>query len=249
MTSSWRRVCVDVSTGWTSPAAPRPVDAPALYDVPDIGRWLAAVDAAGAGDEGRRGLHDRTLTQLVRGEPVQVIEEAKGWVRVVAPWQPTPLDRRGYPVWVPDSHLTLGAEEADSAPEEVTGPVAQVRADRRDIAQCARRHLGLRYLWGGTTPYGLDCSGLVHVGYREAGVVVPRDADAQRAAAQPIPLGEERPGDLYFFARADGHVVHVGFVTGRGVMLHASGTEQRVVETLLDADRSATLCGAGRLAT
>ena len=232
------QICVDVSTGWTSPAAPRPMDAPANADVPDAGGWLASLDEAGP--DARRELHDRTVTQLVSGEPVEIVDEADDWVRVVAPWQPSPLDPRGYPAWIPRSHVEVVIEPAGR-------PVAQKRADRGAIVDRSRRHLGLRYLWGGTTPYGLDCSGLVHLGYREAGVVVPRDADAQRAAAQPVPLGSERPGDLYFFARPDGYVVHVGFVAAPGTMLHASGTEQRVVEAELTAELTARLCGAGRL--
>lgn len=240
MSAALFRVRVDISTGWTSPSAPRAIDAPAVADVPDVPAWLAAIDAAGA--DGRRDLHDRTVTQLVAGEPVELVEERDDWACVVAPWQPSPLDRRGYPAWVPRTHLE--PLDVDAAPP----PGAECPLDRRDIAHRARRHLGLPYLWGGTTPYGLDCSGLVHLGYREAGVIVPRDAEAQRDAAEPVPLGAERPGDLYFFARPDGFVFHVGFVTGKRTMLHASGTEQRVVESLLSDDRSDTLCGAGRLA-
>lgn len=231
-------VCVEVSTGWTSPNAPREIDAAAVADSPGIGCWLAALDAEGP--LSRRELNGRTVTQLVAGEPVDVVEEHGGWARVIAPWQPSPLDPGGYPAWVPRAHLA--PRSSPPAPPEPVG----VRADRLDIAFVARRHFGLPYLWGGTTPYGLDCSGLVHLSYREAGVVVPRDADAQRAAARPVPLGSERPGDLYFFAGADGHVFHVGFVTGRHTMLHASGSAARVVETPLSGETLRTLTAAGR---
>jgi cell wall-associated NlpC family hydrolase len=112
--------------------------------------------------------------------------------------------------------------------------------------QAARAHLGLRYLWGGTTPYGLDCSGLVHHSYRRAGVVVPRDAHDQWEAASPVPLGQEQPGDLYFFARADDHVFHVGFVTGARTMLHAPETGQLIEDAPLAEGRLATLVAAGR---
>lgn len=235
------RVGVEVSTGWTSPSAPREVDAPAVADSPDMPQWLAALDELGP--EGRLDLNGRTVTQLVADEPVEVLEESGAWAHVVAPWQLSPLHPRGYPAWVPRAHL------APLASDPTPPPGVGVRPDRLDIAHRARRHLGLRYLWGGTTPYGLDCSGLLHLTYREAGVVVPRDADAQQAAALDVPLGDERPGDLYFFARPDGHVFHVGFVTGRGTMLHASGSELRVVETMLSPERDATLSSAGRFLT
>ncbi len=233
------QICVEVSTGWTASAAPRDVDAAATAEVPDMRRWLTALDQQGA--DGRRGLHGRTLTQFVAGEPVEIIEESGDWVRVVAPWQPSPEDPGGYPAWVPKNHLGPRSK-AVARPGRTSAPL-----DAVEIAYLARRHLGLPYLWGGTSPYGLDCSGLVHLSYRQAGVVVPRDADPQHAACREVPLGEERPGDLYFFAQPGEEVTHVGFVTGRQTILHASETEGRVVEMLLSPERLATVSRAGRL--
>ncbi len=232
-------VKVQVCTGWTGPDAPRPLDALAVADVPDVARWLATLDASGP--DARMGLHGRTLTQLTAGEPVDVIDEGDDdWVQVVALWQPAQADPRGYPVWVRRSHL---ADRAAASPLPATDGVP---ADRLVIADAARLHLGLEYLWGGTTPYGLDCSGLVHHTYRRAGVVVPRDAHDQWQAAAPVAIGEEQPGDLYFFARPDGHVFHVGFVTGPRTMLHAPETGRHIEDAPLSGGRLATLVAAGR---
>ena len=65
-----------------------------------------------------------------------------------------------------------------------------------------------------------------------------------------MPLGTEEPGDLYFFARDDGRVYHVGFVTGRGRMLHApeTGGAGRIVDEDLDDERRKHLVAAGRFA-
>lgn len=235
------RVAVQVATVWTSPDAPRDIDAAAVADRPDARAWLAALDAAGP--QARLDLHGRTLTQVVAGEPVDIIEESGGWVRVVAPWQPSPDDARGYPGWVPRSHLVPRTESAGLPPS------SGVAADPWSICQAALVHLGLPYLWGGTTPYGLDCSGLVHHSYRRAGVVVPRDAHAQFEAATPVPLGDQTPGDLYFFAGPDGHVYHVGFVTGDVTMLHAPETGRLVEDAVLAPERIANLFAAGRFLT
>ncbi len=231
-------VAVDVATVWTSADAPRQVDEPAIRDVPDLSAWVAALDA-----ETRMGLHGRTLTQLLRGEPVTVIGDGpSGWVEVAAPWQPAPEQDDGYHGWVRSAHLADPGEDASIEP---TGPVPP---DRVAVLAEARTHLGLQYLWGVMSPWGLDCSGLVHHSYRSAGVVVPRDAYAQQAAATPVPLGEEQPGDLYFFAREDGHVYHVGFVTGRSRMLHAPETRGGglIEDVELPEDRRARLSSAGR---
>lgn len=231
---SEHRVRAEVATVWTSPDAPRPVDAAAVADVPDVGAWARSMDAAT-----RLGLHGRTETQLLKGEPAEVVEQAGDWVRVVAPWQPSPKDDRGYPGWVRAAHLEPG--------EASLRPAAAIPADVDAVTAEARRFLGLRYLWGGTSPHGLDCSGLVHYVWRRAGVVVPRDASAQHLAAEPVALGDERPGDLYFFARDDGFVYHVGIVTGRLAMLHAPEESERIEDAPISPERLPGLVAAGRI--
>jgi cell wall-associated NlpC family hydrolase len=228
-------VCaVEAATEWTSPDAPRDVDAPALLDVPDLVGWTGALGA-----EERLGLHGRVDTQLSRGEPGVVLEERDGWTHVAAPWQPSPRDPRGYPGWVRSAHLAASSAAA-------TTPAPEIAATADAILVFARRFIGLRYLWGGTSLCGVDCSGLVHLAFRAAGLVVPRDADAQWAAADRVGLGDEQPGDLYFFARPDGFVYHVGFVTGPDTMLHAPEATELVEEASV-SERRGALVGVGRL--
>ncbi len=230
------RVGVPVATMWSSPESPRDLDAAAVADRPDVGAWLAGLTA-----EDRLGLHGRTLTQLLDGEPVLVEGRLDGFVQVVAPWQPV-TGRNGYLGWVREAHLRAAVDQDPDHPAD------HVPADRITIAAYAERFAGLVYLWGGTSPAGFDCSGLVHYSYRQAGIVVPRDSPDQATAVTPVPLGEEEPGDLYFFAREDGRIYHVGFVRGGGRMLHApeSGGSGRILEEELTPERRAHLVAAGR---
>jgi cell wall-associated NlpC family hydrolase len=235
------RVAVPVATLWVAPDRPREVDAAAVADEPDVVSWLAALDAHPDDDEsgdGRLGLHGRVHTQLVSGEPVDVVAAVPaypGWLEVVCPWQPSSLDPRGYPGWVRAAHLGEGE------PDAPTGSADETRSG----LDLAREHLGLPYLWGGTSPLGLDCSGLVHTVQRRLGHVVPRDAHDQQAALEPVDPADAEPGDLYFFARPGRPAHHVGIVTGAYRMIHAS-EGRAVVEEPLDEGRRATLSGAGR---
>jgi gamma-D-glutamyl-L-lysine dipeptidyl-peptidase len=212
-------VSAPVATLWTRPDAPRPdIDNLALDPQVDPGAWVS-----GLGDDGRvyRGI----LTQLLHGEPVLVEEIAGDWARVVATAQPAAkLDPRGYPGWL---------------------PLGQLKFD--DALEVARGLLGTPYVWGGLTPHGIDCSGLVHLAFRRAGRTLPRDADDQARATTPLEPGREARGDLYFFSETGNGVTHVGFVTAPGHILHACNDAARVVEEPLPDRRRATLTGIHRV--
>lgn len=91
----------------------------------------------------------------------------------------------------------------------------------------ARQQLGKPYLFGGTGPDAFDCSGLVMMAYRAAGINIPRTSEEQWAWGPRVPAGHEQPGDLVFFAGSDGTQTdpgHVGLVIGKGMMIEAYAT-------------------------
>jgi cell wall-associated NlpC family hydrolase len=80
-------------------------------------------------------------------------------------------------------------------------------------------------LWGGESPAGFDCSGLVQAAYAAAGLQLPRVAQQQYDAGPLLPAGEPlRPGDLVFFGPDSDHVGHVGIVVSPGEMVNAPYT-------------------------
>lgn len=90
--------------------------------------------------------------------------------------------------------------------------------------QYARQYLNAPYLWGGRSPFGIDCSGLVQMSYFLSGKPMPRDAYQQAELGETIDFIEEATeGDLAFFDNEEGRIVHVGFIINGGSILHASG--------------------------
>jgi murein DD-endopeptidase len=126
----------------------------------------------------------------------------------------------------------LGVACASSAPPRALiapGHGAPAWHDlRTEIVRSAEAMIGRPYRYGGSTPAGFDCSGLVHYSYARAGIEgLPRTASALEDHAHPIALDELRPADLLFF-RLDGRKAqHVGIYTGAGQFIHApSGGRQ-----------------------
>ncbi|MCK5726657.1 MAG: C40 family peptidase [Thiotrichaceae bacterium] len=121
----------------------------------------------------------------------------------------------------------------------------------RNAISKARKMINIRYVWGGTTPRGFDCSGLVQYTYRAAGIHLPRTAATQFKATKHIRRQRDaRPGDLVFFhlpiARKV-YINHVGIYMGSNRILHAPGEGTRIAIDNMDAIRwSQFIVGYGR---
>jgi len=91
----------------------------------------------------------------------------------------------------------------------------------------AKEMVGAPYRYGGNTPKGFDCSGLVHYSYSKAGYPIGRDSKSQIDQAIPIDPRDLRPGDLVFF-NIDGSTTHIGIYTGNGQFIHAPSSGKHV---------------------
>jgi cell wall-associated NlpC family hydrolase len=104
-------------------------------------------------------------------------------------------------------------------------------AAAREAVDFALSQVGVPYLYGGTGQGGYDCSGLVMVAYEHAGIQLPRTAQAQYDATQPVPPGVALlPGDILFFGTSTSSVTHDGIYIGNGEMVDAphTGTDVRI---------------------
>ncbi len=120
-------------------------------------------------------------------------------------------------------------------------------ADPSAVVQAALAMQGTPYRYGGASPRGFDCSGLVYYAHRQAGFEVPRTTTLQYRNAIPVDPRNLQPGDLVFF-RLSGKVSHVGLYIGNGEFVHAPSSGKHVSTASLDNPYwRRHLTGAGRL--
>ena len=139
------------------------------------------------------------IRDAVIGCTLPVKEERNGWYRLVLP--------DGMTCWAEKEHF-------GSFPP----------ATPQTVVELAREFLGYQYVWGGRTPKGFDCSGLVQTTFGLLGVPLPRDSwQQQKQHFLSADLGDAVPGDLLFFGEAPEKATHVAIALGDQRFIHASG--------------------------
>ncbi len=129
--------------------------------------------------------------------------------------------------------LMGGCASRDIATRDTPIDADGLSIERAMILANAQQALGTPYRFGGNSADGLDCSGLVEMAYRAAGIRVPRTAHDQ--FRQLPQVDEARPGDLLFFGSGR-KATHVGIYQGDRQMIHAPGRGREVVSVPLDID-------------
>ncbi|MFV5689650.1 NlpC/P60 family protein [Flavobacterium sp. ZT3R25] len=95
---------------------------------------------------------------------------------------------------------------------------------KESLINTAFLYLNTPYLWGGKTPFGIDCSGFTQIVYKLNGYKLLRDASQQAIQGEPLSFIEEsEPGDLAFFDNEEGKIIHVGIIMEDNYIIHASG--------------------------
>ena len=98
------------------------------------------------------------------------------------------------------------------------------KLSKENIVKTSLLLLNSPYLWGGRTPFGIDCSGLSQIVYKVNGYKIDRDAKDQALLGTPLSFIEEsEPGDLAFFDNKEGDIIHVGIIMKNNYIIHAHG--------------------------
>ena len=95
--------------------------------------------------------------------------------------------------------------------------------DASNIVEHAYMYLNAPYLWGGRSPFGIDCSGFTQMVFKLCGIRLKRDSWNQAEQGKTVQLTEAKPGDLAFFDNAEGKITHTGMILSNNKIIHASG--------------------------
>ncbi|MBI2842039.1 MAG: C40 family peptidase [Armatimonadetes bacterium] len=160
------------------------------------------------------------LTKAVITSELEILESDDEWTTVVLPG-----GEQGY----------IHSAEIKQA----TPPASPPSGD--ELVATAKRFIGIPYLWGGATPFGLDCSGFVQLVYHIHGLRIPRNSYQQAEDERAVPVEREAlvAGDLVFFAGGEGRgrITHVGMSIGGLRFIHALGGGTGVTISSLEEHR------------
>lgn len=125
------------------------------------------------------------------------------------------------------SSNSLGSSKAASSQAPASAGSSTVSVSGGSIAGNAAKYLGVPYVYGGTSPAGFDCSGLIYYAAKEAGISLPRTSQAQSTLGSYVSVSDLQAGDLVFWGSV-GSAYHVGVYIGNGQYIHAPEPGQNV---------------------
>ncbi len=118
----------------------------------------------------------------------------------------------------------LNNSEINTSNFEFEGTKTSGIKSKKNLINTAYMYLNAPYLWGGKTPFGIDCSGFTQMVYKLNGYKIQRDASQQAMQGDPLSFIEEsEAGDLAFFDNEEGNIIHVGIIMDNNYIIHASG--------------------------
>jgi cell wall-associated NlpC family hydrolase len=200
-----------------------------LYgDMVDIeessGEWLKVISR----HDGYAGWCNRKQIEILSRETLEVLTHSSQVLvsgttaSIIAPGMPAITLVQGSTLYQLSNGKFAGPSGAYHIAEGAT--IVPKNSSTTEIVEIAATYLKTPYLWGGRSPFGIDCSGLTQIVFKIQGIKLMRDAWQQAGEGTLINLmAEARAGDLAFFDNEEQHITHTGILTGNGSIIHASG--------------------------
>ena len=193
------------------------------------------------------------INQLIYGDIIEILEEKEKWVKIKSVFDDYIgwIDKKQYfkiddnitvdlknPVYCIDLvefiennnnelvTIPIGSDISNISlmNHKFEGKTISGKNNRNSIVNTALLFLNSPYLWGGKTPFGIDCSGFTQMVYKINGYKLSRDAKDQANQGETLSFIEEsEAGDLAFFNNDQGDIIHVGIILQNNHIIHASG--------------------------
>lgn len=233
----WYKVAFDGTVGYMS------ADYIAPQLIMNIECGGAKVTASALNLRSGPGTENSIVAKMYEGAIGKIIGINNGWFKV---------NYNGETGYISPEYVTIVPyTSASSRSSSNSGYVATSSANgtRQQIIDYAANFLGCKYVYGGTTPNGFDCSGFVQYVYRHFGINLVRTSYNQYATSQRISRSELKLGDLVFFSQNAGSskVGHVGIYVGDGQFIHAASPGKGVrYDSLSSSYYAARYVGSGR---
>lgn len=195
-----------------------------------------------------------TLTTLANGASCKIISGGKNWTKIIV----AASNEIGY---VKTSNIKQAVEKTASVTKSTTETKSNSKtksASKAEIAPIgsasgsklvaqAAKYIGTKYVYGGTSPSGFDCSGLVQYSLRKLGVSISRSSRSQYGYGTAVSRSNLQPGDLVFFSRGGG-ISHVAIYAGNDQVIHAPRAGKTVCyQSLSTLSRAMKYVGARRV--
>lgn len=198
------------------------------------------------------------ISKLSRNKKVVILEKNNGWVKIEVD------GKQGYVIadYISDTKVATTSRSSSRRTESTntntntstnttqnettsTEKIEDVaNASTSEIVAYAKKYLGYKYVYGGTTPSGFDCSGFVQYVYKHFGYSINRTARAQTKNGVSVSKGNLQQGDLIFFSGSSGSstITHVGLYIGGGKFIHAANARKGVIISNVDGDGFYYVC-------
>lgn len=172
-------------------------------------------------------LSSKIITQLNWNDVVTVLGQENGWYNIKL--------SNGTVGWIYGQYLSLRSSSTTVSRGDVDRSVVLRLID------FGRKFLGTKYVYGGESPSGFDCSGFTQYVFKSVGVNLPRMADDQATVGTYVDRGNLQPGDLVFFKTLGSSIInHAGIYIGNGEFMHASSGAGKVMISSLKDDYYST---------
>ena len=209
----WARITSGDVTGYVSMEYLY-TGADAVMRASELMNTVAVVNADALKVRDEPSVESAVLTQVPKGEELEVLEVLEEWVMVS-------ID--GDEAYVASEFVTV-EEKLNTAVTMSELRYGEGVSDLRvDIVEYAKQFLGNRYVYGGTSlTKGVDCSGFTMAVYKHFGISLPHHSGSQAREGTKITADQLQPGDLIFYADSSGTINHVALYIGGGQVIHAS---------------------------